>query len=154
MDNLSEQFFRALEQYQFDDIQLKWPSLSFSEMKMSVSGVQVGKSISFILPCNPKFQDSLGFLHPGYLSFAFNEAFYCFSFSIANRPCIPIQVDFSLVTPIPINSSALTLEVCLSAKSKKLLLLNGKAKDYRDKIHAIANTIVTPYSVSSSANKT
>ncbi len=152
MDNLSEQFFRTLEHYKFDELDLKWPSSSFSEMKMSVAGVQVGKSISFILPCNPKFQDSMGFLHPGYISFAFNEAFYCFAFSIANRPCIPIQTNFSLVIPIPINSSALTLEISISAKSRKLLLLTGKAKNYREKIHALATAIVTPYSVSSSSD--
>lgn len=150
MDNLSEQFFRSLEQYQPEGLSLKWPSTAFSELKMSVGGVQAGKSISFILPCNPKFQDSMGFLHPGYLSFAFNEAFYCFAFSIANRPCIPIQTNFSLINPIPINSSSLTLEISISAKSRKLLLLSGKAKNYRDKVHALANAIVTPYSTSSS----
>lgn len=151
MDNLSEQFFKALDQYQVEGLSLKWPSHSFSELKMSVSGVQVGKSISFILPCNPHFQDCMGFLHPGYLSFAFNEAFYCFAFSLANRPCIPIQTNFSLINPIPINSSALTIEISISAKSRKLLLLTGKAKNYREKVHALANAIVTPYSVSNSS---
>jgi len=151
VDNLSEQFFRSLEQHQVEGTDLKWPSHSFTELKMSIAGVQAGKSISFILPCNPKFQDSMGFLHPGYLSFAFNEAFYCFAFSLANRPCIPIQINFSLVTPVPINSSALTLEISISAKSRKLLLLNGKAKNYRERVHALANAIVTPYSLSNSS---
>lgn len=152
MDNLSEQFFRTLGQHQFEDLHLNWPSPSFTELKMSVGGIQVGKSISFILPCNHKFQDSMGFLHPGYLSLAFNEAFYCFAFSIANRPCLQIQTNFSLVTPVPINSSALILEISISAKSRKFLLLSGKAKNYREKTHALATSIVTPYSVSSSSD--
>ncbi len=150
MDSLSEQFFNTLSQHQAEGLHLKWPSPTFSELKMSVAGVQAGKSMSIILPCNPKFQDCMGFLHPGYLSTALNEAFYCFAFSLANRPCLPIQTNFSLVNPVPISSSALTLEISISAKSKKMLLLNGKVKNYRDKVHALAMAIVTPFSLPSS----
>ncbi len=147
MDNLSEQFFKALEQHKIEGLDLTWPSFSFKELKMSVSGVQSGKNIVFILPSNPKYQDPLGFIHPGYLSFAFNECFYCLAFSLARKPCIPIHTEFSLIEPVPANSAALTLEISVSAKSRKFLFLTGKALNYRNKVHALASAIITPYSL-------
>ncbi|HOK08542.1 MAG TPA: hotdog fold domain-containing protein [Candidatus Hydrogenedens sp.] len=154
MDNLTEQFFSSFSQYNLEsnEIFLKWPSPTFTELKMSVAGVQVGKSIVFILPVNPKFQDNLGFFHPGYISEALNEAFYCFAYSVAKRPCIPIHTEFSLINPVPANSPALTIEISVSGKSRKVLFLSGKVYNYREKVHAIASAMITPYSPPSTQN--
>lgn len=146
MDSFTEQFFTTLSQYKVEGIKTFWPSTSFTELKMSISGIQAGKNINFILPCNPKYQDSLGFISPGYLYMALTEAFYCFAFSLAKKPCSPIHTEFSLITPVPANSPALTIEVSIGAKSRKMLFLNGKVFDYREKVHAIASAMVTPYS--------
>ncbi len=150
MDSLTEQFFTTLSQYKFEGIKVSWPSTTFTELKMSIGGIQAGKSMNFILPCNPKYQDSLGFLSPGYIHMALTEGFYCFAFSVTKKLCLPIHMEFSLINPVPANSSVLTIEVSIGAKSRKILFLNGKVFDYREKVHAIATAMVAPYSPTSS----
>ncbi|MCX8065898.1 MAG: hypothetical protein N3G21_12125 [Candidatus Hydrogenedentes bacterium] len=151
MDSFTEQFFTTLSQYKVEGIKVSWPSTCFTELKMSISGIQAGKSMNFILPCNPKYQDSLGFISPGYLYMALTEAFYCFAYSLAKKPCIPIHTEFSLINPVPANSSALTVETYIGAKSRKMLFLNAKVFDYREKVHAIASAMVTPYTLPTSS---
>jgi len=146
VDTFTEQFFNSLSQYKVEGMKVSWPSTSFTELKMSISGIQAGKSMNLILPCNPKYQDSLGFLSPGYVYMALTEAIYCFAFSLAKKPCIPVHIEFSLTHPIPANSPALTIEVTVEAKSRKMLFLKAKVFDYREKTHAIANAMVIPYS--------
>ena len=152
MDAFTEQFFNTLSQYKVEGMKMSWPSTSFSELKMSISGIQAGKSMNLILPCNPKYQDSFGFLTPGYLYMALTEAFYCFAYSLAKKPCLPIHIEFSLISPVPANSSALTIEVSVGAKGRKILFLNGKVFDYREKTHAIATAMVSPYSPPTSSD--
>lgn len=151
MDTLSEQFFTALKQnVNEEEVKLHWPTPTFEDLKMSVAGVQAGKTINFILPCNPKYRDCFGYLHPGYVELALNEAFYSFAHSLAKKPCIPIHTEFSLVLPIPANSPALNIEVSIGGKSRKILFLTGKVYDYREKVHALGSAMITPFSPPSS----
>ena len=139
MKNPSEQILAKLKQIPGSD-SLEIPPKIFLEMQGQFLSYVENASMKNSFPIFEKYEGPMGNTQGGIITAAFDNTYGPFSYLVAQGPCVTIDITTSFIRPISMNDEELIVEVFLTAKTKSLLFMDGKAYNKTGKLVATSTT--------------
>lgn len=126
------------------DPPLRVPPDIFTEFGVRVTAHTPGRSLACAFPAQARFANPAGFLQGGILVAAFDIAFGTLAFLEAGRACATITVESSFLRPLAADGREFQVRVRLTAKTRTVLFLDGRARGPNGKTIATAGTTMAP----------
>lgn len=137
-----------LETRLLDDIRSIAPSRSdwevpppvMREMEAAFESYREGRSLTLSYPLFERYASPTGMVQGGVLAAAFDNAYGPLAFLAASSAAVSLSLDVSYMRPLPVGGGPLEVVVELVERTRRVLFLEGEARDPREKLVATSTS--------------
>lgn len=116
------------------------PPPVFREMEGSFVSYEEGRSLEIEFPLFHRYAGPTGMTQGGVLATAFDNAYGPLAFLAAREFAVTLSLDVSFVRPLPVSAGSFTVEASVVEVTRKLVFLEGRARDPAGKLAATSDT--------------